>query len=131
MQTFREWLRESELNEGKLNRDDGSPIMKSKYSGKLSEVIPKLRNSYIFLGTKNGTQNIAIIGGVGGPSSEFDGLKQYDIKPGQPFKHYIYTGNAYKASNMEIKLYDSIKINNSSKPNKEYKDETYEYYEFD
>lgn len=118
------------INEGKLNRDEGSAITKSKYSGKLSDVIPELRNSYIFLGKKNGTQNIAIIGGVGAPSAEFDGLKQYDIKPGEPFKHHLYTKSGYKASNMEIRLYDSIKINNSSKSNKEYKDEIYEYYEF-
>ena len=63
-------------------------------------------------------------------STNDDGLKFYDIESGKPFKHHIDTGNNYKKSTMEIKLFDSIKVDEEGKPNKEYKDETYEYYVF-
>lgn len=132
--TFREWLRENELNEairGATQRFSGDAIMNAKaaYTGKLSKVIPELSNSYILLGKKNGTKNIAIIGSAGG-SSDDNGLKFYDIEPGKPFEHHIDTGNNYKVSTMKIKLFDSIKVDKDGKPNKDYKDETYEYYVF-
>lgn len=132
MQTFREWLREAELDESRRTGRSypGNPIMNAKlvYSGKLSKVIPELRKSFIFLGKKNGTKNIAIIGSAGG--LEVNGFKYYNIDVGKEFEHYIDTGTNYKISNMKIVLHDVIKVDKDGNPNKEYKDEEYEYYVF-